>query len=682
MSSGPPGAATSWPKLLAALAFPIFMALAMPAAYLAAFHEPEPTNMVVQIVGTGDRAQKLATGVGVSTEGRFDAAVVADTETAKRALADLDSRAAYDPETGDLFIASAGGAAAAQAVTAVFTEVAGQSGQTLSVTDVAPLPEQDRVGVSFLFIGLAAILAGFTTATMLGMVLPGLGLRRHLAILGGMSVITAVIGTWIAYGVYGALSTNLLAVGAMLTVLSAVTGLIHLGGLRLIGSEMTVVSVILFIILGIPASGAGVPADMVPGFFGSLQHFLTTSSGLDALRRIIYFDGAGIAADLTTLAIWTVAAIGMFTLATLKRPGKGGEEVLPIAVPTEPAERRLFTRRLTAGVMTLPLLFAIVMPLVFVGLFHSPAPRSMPIAVIGSGAPVTETVAGLEAAAGDALDVVVVPDAGVARQQLEDLELRGAVEPMSGDVYVASAAGMQAAAAVESLLTGVVESGGRTATITDVAPLPAEDSVGASSLYLGIGAAVGGFLAAVIVSVFGGGLRTRVQALVVVAVAVISAAIQVLWGWTVFDIFDGSALSAFGMLTALGITIGLITLAGFKLIGPAQLLITLFVFIIPGVAASGIAVQLDLAPSFYGVLHAILPTAQGLGAIRDVIYFDGAGVGSSLAVMGAWAAAAVICLVWASRRAGKADRSGEETADDQAVETDEGQVLVGAVDAP
>lgn len=138
------------------------------------------------------------------------------------------------------------------------------------------------------------------------------------------------------------------------------------------------------------------------------------------------------------------------------------------------------------------------------------------------------------------------------------------------------------------------------------------------------------------------------------------------------------------MLTALGITIGLITLAGFKLIGPAQLLITLFVFIIPGVAASGIAVQLDLAPSFYGgVLHAILPTAQGLGAIRDVIYFDGAGVGSSLAVMGAWAAAAVICLVWASRRAGKADRSGEETADDQAVETDEGQVLVGgAVDAP
>ncbi|MFI5428079.1 hypothetical protein [Aeromicrobium sp. UC242_57] len=167
--------------VMISLIFPLFMAIALPGLYLAAFHEPTPDRMRVEIIGTSPSAQQLAQGLTMSSDGAFDATTVANRADAVSHLKAMSTRGAYDPSTGVIYVASAGSPAAEQAVATTFADVAADSGIELTVEDVVPLPEGDRLGVTFLFLGLAGVLVGFTTATVLGVALGGVGLRRGWA---------------------------------------------------------------------------------------------------------------------------------------------------------------------------------------------------------------------------------------------------------------------------------------------------------------------------------------------------------------------------------------------------------------------------------------------------------------------------------------------------------------------
>lgn len=317
------GRATPVKMIVVALMFPIFMALALPGVYLAALHSPVPTHMHVQIIGAGPAVVGLQHALESEAGEALDVSVVASAKAATADLRTLDTRAAYNPSTGGLYVASAGSIIATQAATAVFTQVidkTGKEGATLTVHDVAPLPASDSAGISLMFIGLAAILAGFVTATVLGVAVPGLRRRTEAAILTGVALAAGTIGTFIGYVAYGALSTNIIGAGLMIAAGTMVAGLVQSGGLKLIGPAMTIIGVSLFVILGIPASGAAVPIDMVPPFFQFLHIGLPTTGVLEGLRRIIYFDSAGLSRNISTLVIWALIGLAMAWIASLKNP--------------------------------------------------------------------------------------------------------------------------------------------------------------------------------------------------------------------------------------------------------------------------------------------------------------------------------------------------------------------------
>jgi hypothetical protein len=327
--------------LLLALVFPLFLAIALPGLYLAAMHEPTPRGMAVEIVGTDAKAQGLASNLQSSSAGKLTVTTVADAATGKGHVEDLQARGAFDPATGTLYTATAGSPAATQAVKAVFTPVAKQTGTALRVRDVAPLPADDRVGVTLLFVGLPAILAGFVSATVLGMGVPGLRVRDELGLIALVALIGAVTTGFVAYGVYGALHSNALAVGLLTGAGTMTAGLIQSGGLKLIGSSMTMVSVTILVLLGVPASGIAVPVDMAPALFETLHGILPTAGVLDGLRRIIYFDGTGISGDLLIVAFWALLGAGMIWVAGLRDPKDPapdpGATVAPTATATEAA---------------------------------------------------------------------------------------------------------------------------------------------------------------------------------------------------------------------------------------------------------------------------------------------------------------------------------------------------------
>ncbi|MFI5428078.1 hypothetical protein [Aeromicrobium sp. UC242_57] len=470
-----------------------------------------------------------------------------------------------------------------------------------------------------------------------------------------MSMLAGVVTTFIGYAVFGALTTNLLEVGLMIGLIAFVAGLIQSGGLKLIGPGMTVLSIILLILLGVPASGAGVPADMTPGFFADLQTLLPSSAALDGLRRIIYFDGTGIGPDVAAIAFWGLIGAAMIAYSRLKSPAADDAPVLESPFATDESldedEAKLPARSphrwcaCPAGVL-----------------------RGLPAVAVRRGVslPAAERdghrrrgqrnrVAGGEATTACCrlrrlLRCHDRPGPGRCDRSAKDLEIRAAYDATTGDVYVSSAAGAQSKVVATSILTDTAEAAGLRAEVHDVSAVEKKDPIGTSLLYLGIGAIVGGFLAAVVTALTGPRVSAAWQSLLVLMISVVVAATEVLFGWAVFDIFSGHAVAAFGLLFAMALVSGLVTLAGMRTIGPAQIMVSVLILILAAVSSSGMAVRLDLAPSFYGLIHEVLPTSQGLSALRGAVYFDGAGVGRAVVVMAIWGLVAAAVIAASARR--------------------------------
>ncbi|MFJ3672680.1 YhgE/Pip domain-containing protein [Streptomyces sp. NPDC090106] len=67
------------------------------------------------------------------------------------------------------------------------------------------------------------------------------------------------------------------------------------------------VSMFVFIVLGLPSSGATVPLQAVPAFYRFLSHFEPMRQLSDGIRAILYFDARG---DAGLARAWTMTAIG------------------------------------------------------------------------------------------------------------------------------------------------------------------------------------------------------------------------------------------------------------------------------------------------------------------------------------------------------------------------------------
>ncbi|WP_157978609.1 MULTISPECIES: DUF3533 domain-containing protein [Nocardia] len=347
-------------------------------------------------------------------------------------------------------------------------------------------------------------------------------------------------------------------------------------------------------------------------------------------------------------------------------------------MPNTPApvmDPALSQRRLITGVLMLPLFFLIFLPGMFIGALHSPTPDGLRVAVIGD-TPQANTVVGRLAVAAEGFDVRRLPDVDIAAEQLRGLDLRAAYDPVTGDLYIASAGGTQSATAAETLFSSVARSLGTPVEVHDVAPLPSADRLGTSALYIGIGAIVGGFLSGLIVCMIAARLPIGWQVLTVSVMSVVVAGIETLYGWVIFDIFSDNASASTALLAGLALVSGLVTLAGMRLIGPAMIMLSLLVLVFGGVTASGLTVPLDLAPEFYRWIHEILPTARGLSALRAIVYFDGHGIAADLAVMAVWGIAALALLGVLRNRSEVPGMAALQNA-----EVDEAVVAVGAAAA-
>lgn len=310
--------------------------IALSAYYLSVAHAPTPRHLPVGYLAAPAQARQVE--ATIEDGGRFAATSYPSVAAMTAAVADKTIYGGLDVTTAPprLFVASAAGTAASTALRTAFTSVVQQqtatqvrqlvaAGRPVSpatlqqlttapaITDVVPLPPDDRAGAS---IGLLvqALAIGATVASM------GLGrigartrpsLRRgigHTAVMltYAAASATAVLAAGHAFGIVPA-GADARLFRTFLLVSVAITGSVA-GLVALIGAAGSFLGTAYFL-FGIPISGATVLPEFMPPAARTLGQALPTGAGTSLVRDSLYFAATDTAWPTVTLSLY--AGVGI-----------------------------------------------------------------------------------------------------------------------------------------------------------------------------------------------------------------------------------------------------------------------------------------------------------------------------------------------------------------------------------
>lgn len=267
---------------------------------------------------------------------------------------------------------------------------------------------------------------------------------------------------------------------------------------------------------------------------------------------------------------------------------------------------------------------------------HS-GPRDLPLAVSGPYPAVTQLDTAMEERNPGAFRVTTFATADEVTAAIKDRAAVGGISiAPDGRVTIqtASAAGSPYTSLLRNIGSGLAARG-QAVTYTDVVPLTSDDPAGSGLAALALPLAFGGTASAVILAT----LTRRSRKLSVVGSVAFSllaglAATAILQYW--LGAIDGpfwATAAGVGLgIAAISLTVlGLESLLGYAGAGIGALLM---VFIANPL--SGIATGPAWLPQPWGDIGQFLPIGAAGTVIRSATFFDGAGSGHALLVLGAW----------------------------------------------
>ncbi|MER7699529.1 MULTISPECIES: DUF3533 domain-containing protein [unclassified Streptomyces] len=316
------------------------------------------------------------------------------------------------------------------------------------------------------------------------------------------------------------------------------------------------------------------------------------------------------------------------------------------------------------GVLLLQLGFA----LSYMGAFHAPEPRGVPVTVVAPPAVERTLMARLDALPEDPLDVTAAEDRAEARARLLDRRTDAAlvVDPAgrTDTLLVASAGGPSASTAATEILREVSRAQNRTLVVRDVRPPDAGDSRGLSSFYLVLSWTIGGYLAASALNMAAGSkrptlLRTLIRLTAMLPYAFVSGIGGAIIVGPVLDCLPGAFWELVGIGTLVVFASGAVGVALQSLAGTIGLGLTIAIFTVLGNPSSGGVYPASLLPPFWSAIGQALPPGAGTTVVRNTVYFDGNATAGALWVLGAWAfgGIAVAVLSAALRHRGRTPRT-------------------------
>jgi hypothetical protein len=285
----------------------------------------------------------------------------------------------------------------------------------------------------------------------------------------------------------------------------------------------------------------------------------------------------------------------------------------------------------------------------YIGAFHQPKPRDIPVAIVNPG-PDGELLARLNGIPGRPIRAHGVDSEEAARAEIAHRKVYGALlvtgTAAPDRLLLAGAAGSSVAQALTQVITAVEQGQDRDLLTEDIRPVGSGDARGLSGFYLALGWVVGGYLVAIAVSTSKGARPSNKHRAVIrlgalLTYALLSGASGALLAHGLFGAVSGSVarLCWFGALLVFGagaFTMALQALFGFVGVGLSVLL-----FVVLGNPSAGGAYPAPLLPPFWRTIGPWLPPGLGTDAIRGIAYFDGIGVERSALFLLGYAAVGV-----------------------------------------
>jgi hypothetical protein len=324
----------------------------------------------------------------------------------------------------------------------------------------------------------------------------------------------------------------------------------------------------------------------------------------------------------------------------------------------------------------MPVFFVCLFCLCYVNAFHAPTVQHAPVAVVGSA-----DVPTLEKATGSMFDYQPAADRAEAQRLVRDgadigaLDLTRMGQPV---LVVASAHSYQAANLAKQTFTSIFSATGQGLTVKDLAPLPAHDSFGMTTMYLSLAWCIGGYMLALFLGLMGGPLRHRVRVGVILGGGALLSLLAMVLVGPVVGAVQGHFLQLWGIgfcwMSAIGLaTNGLSYFFGRFVAMPAM---ALFVFL--SIPSSGAAYPAFMLPQFFQWLH---PYVVGFGItemIKHTLYGVGEPYWKGVVMMACYAGAGVVLMLvgkrWRQRREIRRILAGRTTMfmDAQAANRDHG----------
>lgn len=305
-------------------------------------------------------------------------------------------------------------------------------------------------------------------------------------------------------------------------------------------------------------------------------------------------------------------------------------------------------KKLTIAVLGLTALLSLVL-VAFTWPASELEPRAVPVAVVGP----PEAVAGFEEGTAelgeDALDITTLDSREAEVEAIQDREVYAAfvLGPDGTETLVASAGSPTVAQLARDIGSHAAGPDAPPGTVTDVVPLPEDDPRGAVFSSGALPLAIGGIVAGVVFGLVFRDRGERVIGLLGLAAAAGLALAGVLQGW--LDVLGGNYWANAGVM-ALGVAaISLVIVGLVNQIGPPGIALGAIVVMLLGNPLSGLTSAPELLPTGWGAFGQLLPPGATGTALRSTAFFDGAGAGTPLIVLGCWALAGVVLIMLPGR---------------------------------
>ncbi|MFG2276134.1 hypothetical protein ACGFNY_41040 [Streptomyces chartreusis] len=281
----------------------------------------KPHRVPVAIVTSQERAQQ----VGVLAGSALRAQPVGDRRSGLTLLRNgrVNAVISSTPNGLRLDLATAAGPSTAASIEKVVSEAASKVHQPLSTDDVVPLSPADRQGLAMFFTGLSLSLAASSLAHGLNRAHTRPTWWQRVCVTGAFGALTGLGGALTAGPLMGALPGPVLSVAAALSLLSAAGALTTQALVEWLGPPGYAVTTMLFIAVGMPASGGIVGVHLLPTPARTVSALLPPGAAVRAIRSYCYFHGEQVAVPLLTLVGWVTAAAVLLWMHEGRRQQSG-----------------------------------------------------------------------------------------------------------------------------------------------------------------------------------------------------------------------------------------------------------------------------------------------------------------------------------------------------------------------